>query len=99
MPWQVVRVFTMIENEDYELIPDGDIGSETWNIRILKGDFVETVISFGKITVNEDAESLTFDFNIVSTPDPDLDVKNLDLQKSAGMLLYSIIESSLKENK
>ena len=35
----------MKENKDYELIL-GEDTSENWNVRILTGDFVETVIEY-----------------------------------------------------
>jgi len=54
------------QNEDFELIPDND--PEWWNVRILKGDFTETVFRFGSIAIMEDSETMSFDFNILSSP-------------------------------
>lgn len=56
----------MKQNEDFELIPDND--PEWWNVRILKGDFTETVFRFGSIAIMEDSETMSFDFNILSSP-------------------------------
>lgn len=56
----------MIQNEDFELIPDDD--PEWWNVRILKGDYTETVFRFGSIAVMEDSDKMSFDFNILSSP-------------------------------
>lgn len=86
----------LIENEDYELIPNENDG---WDIRILKGDYVETVFTFGKIVVMENEEGLTFDFEIVSTPDPDLTPEIFGLQKYAGSVLYDIITRSVNEER
>lgn len=85
------------ENIDYEMIP-GE--GENWDIRILTGEFIETVINFKKIQVSDDGEHLTFNFNIISTPEEDLDVEtNTDLQNTAAMVLSSILENSvMREN-
>ena len=84
------------ENEDYELIPNDNDG---WDIRILSGDYVETVFTFGKIVVMESEEGLSFDFEVVSTPDPDLTAEDWGLQKYVGNVLYDIITRSVREEK
>ncbi|MDA7915471.1 hypothetical protein N9B98_04330 [bacterium] len=77
-------------NEDYELIPGA---GENWDIRILTGEFVETVLNFSKLQVTEDGENLAFNFDIVSSPDPSLKAgENIDLQNTAGMILSNILE-------
>jgi len=48
----------MKENEDYELVPS-EVG-EHWDIRILTGEFIETVFNFGAIKVSDDGESLNY---------------------------------------
>lgn len=85
------------ENIDYELIP-GE--GENWDIRILTGEFVETVINYKQLKVTDDGEHLTFDFNVVTSPDPDLDAEtNFDLQNTAAMILSNILENSVtREN-
>ena len=84
----------MIENKDYQLtISDQD---DHWNIRILNGDYVETVFKFGSIAVNEDNESMTFNLDIVSSPDADLTVDDIDFQKYCGNILQSIIINALE---
>lgn len=85
------------ENIDYEMIP-GE--GENWDIRILTGEFTETVINFKQLQVSEDGEHLTFNFNIISTPDEDLDAEtNTDLQNTAAMVLSNILENSItREN-
>jgi hypothetical protein len=85
------------ENIDYEMIP-GE--GENWDIRILTGEFTETVINYKRLQVSNDGEHLTFNFNIVSSPDEGLDAEtNLDLQNTAAMILSNILENSVtKEN-
>jgi hypothetical protein len=84
---------TLEENVDYEMIP-GE--GENWDIRILTGEFVETVINFKQLRVTDDGEHLSFNFEIVTTPDPELNADtNIDLQNHAGMILSSILENSV----
>ena len=84
------------ENIDYELVPvDGnDVG---WNIRILVGQFTETVIRFGNLAANEKEGHLSFNFKVIQSPDPDLTENDASLQEEAGKILNSIIERGLKD--
>ena len=82
------------ENNKYELIP-GD--EEHWHIRIKEGDFIESVISFGKIAVSEKDE-LSFNFTLHSSPDEDLTVDNIELQKYAGKILEGVIITNLNKD-
>jgi hypothetical protein len=82
------------ENEDYQLVPNDN---NSWNVRILEGEFVETVFKFNTIKVVD--EGLSFDFTIVSTPDPDLSIENEGLQEYVGSILLSVITESLKEQE
>jgi hypothetical protein len=84
------------ENKDYQFIPVNRDGKESWDIRILEGEFVETVFYFDKIQVADDGEHIKFNFYIVSTPNPDLNEDNQGLQKYAGMVLYNILESAIQ---
>jgi len=84
----------LIENEDYELIP-GD--EEHWHIRIKTGDFIESVISFGQIKVDEKDDSLKLDFTLHYTPDTDLSVDDINLQKYAGKILESVLMNNLEK--
>lgn len=82
----------MKNNEDYEMIP-GE--GENWDIRILTGEFTETVLNFSKLQVSDDGEYLKFNFDIVSSPDESLNAdENIDLQNTAGMILSSILEEA-----
>lgn len=79
----------LVENVHYELIPETIENQEIWNVRILRGVFVETVIRFGTLRVKKDR--IHFDFGIVSSPDPELNVENEGLQNTAAEILYSVI--------
>ncbi len=84
------------ENVQYELIP-GD--NDHWHIRIKEGEFIESVISFGKISMEEDSPILSFDLTLESSPDEELISDNIDLQKYAGKILESIIVNNLNEQE
>ena len=86
----------LVENEDYELIPSPD-KNEYWWIRIKTGDFIESIVSFGQIKVDEKADSLKFDFTLHYSPDPDLSVDDINLQKYAGKILESVIMNNLEK--
>jgi hypothetical protein len=86
----------MTENDDYELIPGDE--EDTWNIRILKGDFVETVIRFNTVRFDDEGW-LRYSFDIILSPDSELTTENSDLQSIAGEILLSVIQSATeKEN-
>jgi len=83
------------ENKDYETIPHGDDNDQSWAIRILKGDFIETTLVFGNISFED--ESVRFNFNVVSTPDESLTVDNMDLQDVAGQILEDVLVRAMSE--
>ena len=84
------------ENVQYELIP-GD--NDHWHIRIKEGEFIESVISFGKISIEEDSPIVSFDLTLQSSPDEELTSNNEDLQKYAGKILESVIVNNLNEKE
>lgn len=85
-----------IENKDYELIPvDWNDGEQGWDIRILTGDFVETVVRFGQLGVEN--EELHFSFSVIDGPDDELTSDNEDLQKTVGEILISVVENSIHD--
>jgi hypothetical protein len=87
----------MKENIDYELIPIED--AEHWNVRIKTGEFIETVFQFGALKVNDETDSMTFNFDIVYTPDDTLTTENIGLQNHVGVILSSILESAIGQQQ
>lgn len=90
----------MIENEDYELVPaDG----ECWNVRILKGMYNETVIEFGALKITDDPANdcgiLKFDYDIISSPDETLDIKDKEFENFCGDVLVSILERAVEKGE
>lgn len=90
------------ENKTYEFIPaDGDYA---WNIRILEGMYNETVVQYGAISVGDETKDgsgdhvLNFNFEIISSPDPDLSPDDVELQHVVGDILLEIIKTSIERN-
>lgn len=84
----------MIENEDYELIPNDNDG---WDIRLMKGQFAETIFNFGAIKVAEDGETLKFHADIIYSPvDEDYD-NNLEWHRLTGSILLSIMDQMIEQ--
>ena len=80
----------MIEKQDYELIPGED---DNWNIRFLKGDYIESVMTFNTIKVV--GEELHFDYSLISSPDDNLKEDDQDFQVVVQKVLLSILESAI----
>jgi len=85
------------EGVDYELIPSEE-NEKSWNVRILKGYFVETIIQYGAIKFNEETDNLNFNFFVVSSPDEDLTEENESLQYEAASILGEVLEGSLENS-
>jgi hypothetical protein len=84
------------ENETYVLVPGGD-GDQHWLVRFLEGPFAETVIQFGSISVNEEAQgNMSFNFFVESSPDTELTSENVDLQLWAGDVLQEILREAIE---
>ena len=87
---------TLVELKDYELIP-AEEDEQAWAVRVLSGDYVESVLRFGTISMNRVEEGvLTFDFTVISSPDPNLTTEDESLQEYAGDLLQAIIRDGIE---
>ena len=86
----------MIESVDYEMIPSAEAEIEqAWDIRILRGDYTETVLRFGNIAFDGENDCLNFNFMVVSSPS-DADEDDVYLQETAGAILQSLLEEAVK---
>ena len=86
------------ENTHYEIIPDkGD--EQAWNVRILSGRFTETVLRYGVVKFNGKKKDMTFNFDIVYTPDTELTVSDLKLQEFAGIMLEQIMAQGFRDGE
>jgi len=85
----------LIEGQDYALAPPSAADNDqAWDVRILEGDFAETVIRFGNIAFDGKNDCLTFNFVIVSTPDDELTTESVELQNRAADILASVLEEA-----
>ena len=84
----------MKENIDYEIIPD-KADEQAWNVRVLRGPYTDTVLKFGTIGFKE--KNMSFNFDIIYSPDSELTVKDVDLQDFAGTMLEKIIAQGIKD--
>lgn len=90
----------LVENEDYELIPaPQDV--QAWHVRFLTGDYVETVVQYGKISVNGKLNEpmITFTFDLISSPYPDLTVNDEHFQSHVAKVLEAIIETGIEKKE
>ena len=87
----------IVEGVDYELAPSGEAEIEqAWDVRILKGEFVETVLRFGNIAFDGDNDCLKFNFIVVSSPSG-LDESSIELQDYAALILQSVLENAISD--
>ena len=95
---KTIDVNKVSDGIDYELIPVEYVDNEAaWDVRILRGEFTETVIRYGTIRFDGERDCLTFDFRVVTTPHFDLDSNNTDLQEFAADILEDILERGIQE--
>ena len=85
-----------LENKDYELIPSPN-DSHVWQVRILTGNFVETVIQYGTVAFDGKRKQFTYDFTLIESPDPNLNIDNEELHFTLARILEDIIERGEKE--
>ena len=84
------------EGVHYEIIPQTD-DTRGWDVRLLE-EYPETVIRYGNVAFDGKRDALTFNYEIVSSPDPDLEVEtNLTFQEYCGRILSNIIEQSISD--
>lgn len=84
----------MKENKNYQLIPNDDAGDESqkaWNIRILTGEFVETVIGNIVLSTDEKKKQISFAFDVISTPNESATPDNAKLQSVVASIIADII--------
>ena len=94
----MINVDKLSEGVDYELIPAPD-NEQAWNIRILTGPYVETVVQFGAISINGPEEAINFNFTIIESPDDTLTPDNEFFQQYCGLVLHDVIEMAISKDE
>lgn len=94
----MINLDKVSEGVDYELIPVEYVDNQAaWDVRVLRGEFTETVIRYGTIRYDGTRDCLTFDFRVVDSPDPELSSDDITLQDFAGQILEDVIERGMQE--
>ena len=84
------------EGIHYEIIPSS-LDEKGWDVRLLE-ECPETVIRYGNVAFDGKQDALTFNYNIVSSPDPELEIEgNFEFQEYCGRILSNIIEASITD--
>ena len=84
------------EGIHYEIIPSS-LDEKGWDVSLLE-EFPETVIRYGNVAFDGKQDALTFNYNIVSSPDPELEIEgNFEFQEYCGRILSNIIEASIAD--
>ena len=97
--WELTKqgiLSTLSEGVHYEIIPQVD-DTRGWDVRLLE-EYPETIIRYGNVAFDGKRDALTFNYEIVSSPDPDLEIENnLTFQDYCGKILSSIIDKSITD--
>lgn len=88
----------MKENLDFQFVPAEVDNEQAWDIRILTGEFNETVIRYGNVAVDGTNDALTFNFFVVKAPSEYIVESNEELQAVAGQILIAVIEQAIKDD-
>ena len=97
--WELTKqgiLSTLSEGVHYEIIPQVD-DTRGWDVRLLE-EYPETIIRYGNVAFDGKRDALTFNYEIVSSPDADLEIENnLTFQDYCGKILSSIIDKSITD--
>ena len=81
-------------------LPEDAENDQAWDVRILEGDFLETVVRFGNVAVDDtDDTRLNFNFMIQYTPDTILTEENEELQEYCARVLTAIIADAISNDE
>ena len=89
-----------VEGTDYSIVPV-ESNEAGWDVRVMTGEYVETVLRFGNIRIDgqsADAQ-MRFDFVVRYSPIEGLNSEDdEELQRYAGDILLSVISQGMKDN-
>lgn len=89
----------LVETEDYTLIPIEGV-DQGWDVRLDTGPYPETVIRFGPISLDgktTDDVIMHYRFDIMSSPNKELTVDDIDLQEFVGDVLFTIVRGGIED--
>jgi len=88
-------LYKKLEGIDYEFIPAVDeTHQDAWDVRILRGDYVETVIRFGVVKVDGKNQQINYNFTVIQSPDADLTPAYEPFQREVSNILFNILENA-----
>lgn len=95
---KTVNLEKVCEHIDYQMIPvDESNNEQAWQIRILRGQFTESIIRYGNVSFDGTRDCLTFNFTVIYSPDEELTSENVELQEFAADILEDILETAHAE--
>lgn len=94
----MINLDKVSEGIHYELTPvEENPNEQAWHVRILEGEFAETVIAFGNVALHKDGDHLSFNFALVSSPDDTLTEDYEPLQDFAAEILEDVMERAIAD--
>ena len=86
----------MKENVDYKLIEyiEGE-NSDHWTVELLSGDFKGVKIQYGTITIDEENDTMNFNYDIVDHNGLDVKEDNVILISSVKTILNNVLTDAL----
>ena len=86
----------MKENVDYKLIEyiEGE-NSDHWTVELLSGDFKGVKIQYGTITIDEENDTMNFNYDIVDHNGLDVKEDNVILVSSVKTILNNVLTDAL----
>jgi hypothetical protein len=81
------------ENDDFLIVQDPTgANAEDWCVLFVKGEYKNVVVKFDKIGYNTKSGELGYEYNILSTPEEDMEFVELDLVNYLTSALHSIMK-------
>ena len=86
----------MKENVDYKLIEyiEGE-NSDHWTVELLSGDFEGVKIQYGTITIDEENDTMNFNYEIVDNNGLDVQENNVILISLVKTILNNVLTDAL----
>lgn len=86
----------MKENVDYKLVEwNAGENSDHWTVEFLSGDFKGVKIQYGTITIDEENDTMNFNYDIVDHNGLDIQENNVVLISLVKTVLNNVITDAL----